>query len=293
MAISVNEIVTGRKTFFILPDTSLIPKDFLEEYFALGYECYFIEYDKRIDIKKKIDVILTLFKDVILFFNIDNDLAGVSWTDYIDDLVFHSTETNYFGVLYSKRQSAYDKAKIEKRYLYDMGLQCGCSQLEYKKKENFDLISKALYAVQAQGRRKTIRALCTSACTYTFFHEDKDHSISGRLQDISLSHFSLLAEKENFKIQLYEKIADIHFNIRGFLFKSDAILVMERPLEDKVLYVFSFVNSNGSNGLNERTKNLFVPILYNLISTNCMNLLDSEYRKLTGEKKPEIEETEE
>ena len=60
MGISVKEIVTGRKTFFVAPDTSLIPETYLEDYFALGYECYFVENDKRIRIEKKVDVILSL-----------------------------------------------------------------------------------------------------------------------------------------------------------------------------------------------------------------------------------------
>ena len=71
MGISIKEIVAGRKTFFITPDTSLIPEVFLEDYFALGYECYFIEYDKRISLKKKIDILISIFHDVIIFFNID------------------------------------------------------------------------------------------------------------------------------------------------------------------------------------------------------------------------------
>ena len=132
--------------------------------------------------------------------------------------------------------------------------------------------------------------MCTSACTYTFFHNDKNHSISGSLQDISLSHFSLLSNSEDFKIKLYEKISDISFNIKGFLFRSDAILVMERPVEDQMLYVFSFVNSNGSNGLNDRTRNLFVPVLYNLISTNCKDLIYECYRKQIGGAEPLNEE---
>ena len=53
MGISVKELVTGRKTFFITPDTSLIPETYLEDYFALGYECYFVEYDKRVKLEKK------------------------------------------------------------------------------------------------------------------------------------------------------------------------------------------------------------------------------------------------
>lgn len=279
MDVPVKEIVTGRKTFFILPDSSLMPNSFLEDFFALGYECYYIEYDKRIDTRKMIDVILSLFKDIIVFFNVDAYMENTKWDSYIEELLERSEDTPLFGVMYSKRQTSADKAMIEKRFLYDMGLRCGCVQLEYKKNENFDLLSRTLYANQAQGRRKTIRALCSSACTYTFFRDDKEHSISGTLQDISLSHFSILTEKEDFKVKLYEKITNIHFNIKGFLFQSDAILVMERPVEEKMLYVFSFVNSNGANGLNDRIKHLFIPVLYKMISTACIELIDEHYFK--------------
>ena len=52
MGITIKEIVTGRKTFFITPDMSLFPESFLEDYFALGYECYFVENDKHTSLQK-------------------------------------------------------------------------------------------------------------------------------------------------------------------------------------------------------------------------------------------------
>ena len=79
MDIPVNEIVTGRKTFFIMPDSSLMPNSFLEDFFSLGYECYYIEFDKRIDTKKMIEVILSLFKDIIVFFNVDSYVDDIKW----------------------------------------------------------------------------------------------------------------------------------------------------------------------------------------------------------------------
>lgn len=279
MDVPVSEIVTGRKTFFIYPDTSLLSKSFLEDFFALGYECYFIEHDKRMDVKRQIDIILSLFKDVIVFFNVDAEPpeSEKRWDSYIEDLLRKSKGIPLFGVIYSKRQTSADKAMIEKRYLYDMGLRCGCIQLEYKKNENFDLISRSLYANQAQGRRKTIRALCTSACTYKFLYGEKKEQYSGSLQDISVSHFSILIEGDPLPIKLYEKVSEIHFNIRGYLFHSDAILVMERPVGEKVLYIFSFVTSSGANGLEQRIRANLIPVLYDMISTNCLALLDQEY----------------
>ena len=280
MAISVNEIVTGRKTFFILPDTSLMPETFLEDYFALGYECYYVAYDKRVNLAKKIKVITSLFKDLIIFFNIDYNLPGYVWEDFIADYIHDNDNAASVGILYTKRQSKLEKNVLERKYLYEMGVRCGCIQLEYQKANNFELVGKILYANQAQGRRKTIRALCSSACTYTYTSGPYKDSITGTLQDISLSHFTVLVSGTGLEIKLYEKIADIHFNIRGFLFRSDAVLVMERPVNGDMLYVFAFVNSNGQNGLDERTRGLLIPALYKLLTVNCNTILDQMYEKM-------------
>ena len=279
MGISVNEIVTGRKTFFILPDTSLMPESYLEDYFALGYECYFIPFDKRYKMERKVKVITSLFKDLIMFFNIDYNLPNFDWDDYIYEYIHENNNADSVGVMYAKRQSKAEKALIERKYLYEMGIRCGCVQLEYQKNQNFELIGKILYANQAQGRRKTIRALCSSACTYTYTYGPYKDSITGTLQDISLSHFTVLVSGTGLEIKLYEKIPDIHFNIRGFLFRSDAVLVMERPVNGDMLYVFAFVNSTGQNGLESRTKGLLVPALYKLLSVNCNAILDQMYQK--------------
>ncbi len=283
MGLSVDEIVTGRKTFFILPDTSLMPESFLEDYFALGYECYYVAYDKRVKMEKKVKVITSLFKDLILFFNIDYNLPNFDWDDYIYNLVKERKLAGSVGIMYAKRQTKAEKSLIERRYLYEMGIRCGCVQLEYQKSQNFELVGKLLYANQAQGRRKTIRALCSSSCTYTYTYGPYKDSITGGLQDISLSHFTILVTGAGLEIKLYEKIADIHFNIRGFLFRSDAVLVMERPVNGAILYVFAFVNSSGSNGLDSRTRGLLIPALYKLLSANCNTILDNMYEQLSDD----------
>ena len=293
MGISVNEIVTGRKTFFILPDTSLMPESYLEDYFALGYECYYVPFDKRVNIKKKVKVITSLFKDLIIFFNIDYNLPNFDWDDYIYEYIHENNNAESVGIMYAKRQTKAEKALIERKYLYEMGIRCGCIQLEYQKAHNFELVGKILFANQAQGRRKTIRALCSSACTYTYTYGPYKDSITGTLQDISLSHFTILVTGDGLEIKLYEKLADIHFNIRGFLFRSDAVLVMERPVNGDMLYVFAFVNATGTNGLDHRTKGLLGPALYKLMSVNCNVILDQMYEQLNeAEKVDELESAE-
>ena len=265
-----------------------MPESYLEDYFALGYECYYVAYDKRINMEKRVRVITSLFKDLIIFFNIDYNLPNFDWEDFITDYIEANNNAASVGIMYTKRQTKDEKNRLERKFLYEMGIRCGCVQLEYQKAQNFELIGKILYANQAQGRRKTIRALCTSACTYTYTYGPYKDSITGTLQDISLSHFTVLVSGTGLEIKLYEKIADIHFNIRGFLFRSDAVLVMERPVNGDMLYVFAFVTPSGSNGLDERTRGLLIPALYKLLSVNCNTVLDQMYEKI-NEAEPVVE----
>ena len=286
MEVPVNEIVTGRKCFFILPDPSLMPIPFLEDFFALGFECYYIGNDGRVPVQKKIETILKLFKDVIFFINVDYELSGFQWPEYIYELLHKQKATQeQFGILFLKRQSNVEIETLKKLYFDELGLKLGHIQLEYQKKNNLGIVAKALFNIQAQGRRKTIRALCSSACTYKLDYEKE--SFSGSLQDISLSHFSILVKDAPLPVKLYEKVHDIHFNIRGSFFHSDAILVMQRTVGTANLYVFAFVTQTGANGLDERTKSLLVPVLYNMISTNCIGLLEKHYHDDDGKKEEE------
>lgn len=297
MGISVNEIVTGRKTFFILPDTSLMPPSYLEDLFALGFECYYISHDTRIKTEKKIETILSLFKDVILYINIDYELPDVNWNSLIYDLVQGQGKGDSIGIMYAKRQSRGEKEKIEHHFINEIGIKCGCIQLEYQKKQNFELIAKALYANQAQGRRKAIRAICSPACTYTIYNKQKQETISGALQDISLSHFTILVQEGDLQIKLYEKILDIHFNLKGFFFRSDAVLFVERKLDKGILYVFAFTDPAGASGLDYKTKAFLVPHLYKMVSSYSNALLEQSYKtppltSASGESIPAIKEVE-
>ena len=284
MDVPVNEIVTGRKCFFILPDLSLMPESFVTDLFALGFECYYIGNDGRADIKKKIDSILTLFKDVILYINIDYEIYDLKWPEYIRELLTKKATRDQFGIVFSKRQSAAENQNIEQIYFKILELQKGFIQLEYQRKFNFEIIARTLFNNQAQGRRKAIRAICSKACTYKFNYGENNDAFFGSLQDISLSHFTILVEDKPLPIKLYEKIHDIHFSIKGYLFQSDAILVMERPVDEKkLLYVFSFVTSTGANGLDDKTKAIIVPVLHEMVSVNCIELLKAEYLKETPE----------
>ena len=240
---------------------------------------------------EKIESILTLFKDVIIYINIDYEIYDLRWPEYIGKLLAKKATKEQIGIMFAKRQSAVENKNIELTYFKELQLQRGYIQLEYQKKYNFEIIARTLFANQAQGRRKAIRALCSKACTYKFTFGENNENFFGSLQDISLSHFTILVENDPLPIKLYEKILNIHFSLKGTLFQSDAILVMERAVgENNRLYVFSFVNSTGANGLDDRTKSIIVPVLHDMVSINCIELLKAEYQKVTPEEKQETAE---
>ena len=63
----VDEIIKGRKTFFIAPDRSLLPQGLLEECLTMGYECYFIDNDIFLSIETKVEIILSIFSFLLNF----------------------------------------------------------------------------------------------------------------------------------------------------------------------------------------------------------------------------------
>jgi hypothetical protein len=268
----VQEIIKGRKTFFIAPDRTLFPQSYLEEYLTLGYECYFIDTDIFLPMKEKVDIILSVFKDSILFFNIDAPIQGASWIEIIHDMQVKYPSA-LFGVLYAKRHSQTERQSLEHQYLYTMGIQCGCIQLEYQKRENFQIIEQVLYANQAMGRRKYVRALCSSSCLFSFTL-DKQGTIQDKLTDISISHFSFVVPDGRLQLADYEKVSDIVFTIHGLRFRSDAVLYMTRPVENGILFVFAFQSKSGQSGLDPVNKQLITPKLYELMIDNCMDLLN-------------------
>lgn len=277
MTAQAKDIIAGRKVFFITPDASLIPQNFCEEYLGVGYECYFVENDKKIPLEKKIEMIVNLFKDVILFFNIDAEIPGISWQTFVGRINRKFNGQIPIGCLYGKRQSIEEKRKIERRYLYDLALAIGCIELEYRKNLNYPIIEKVLYAFQATGRRKNVRAIGTNTCTFTFKYKKKTYS--GTLQDISLSHFSFIMPPDTLEIKEYERLDEINFIVRGCHFTSNAVLFMERETEHgNKLFVFTFITETGSSGMDMTLRQRFTPVLYQLMSENCSSLLDGIYK---------------
>ena len=269
-------IIEGRKTFFVVPDATLLPETFLEDFMARGYETYIIGDDRYCPLKAKVEVIIETFTDSILFFYIDMQIKGVKWEKYIKELQEKYMGRILIGVLYAKRQSEEEKNRLEKYYLFDVGIQCGCIGLEYQKMKNFALIDKVMYANQACGRRKNIRAICDTRSKVSFV--SKHGQVKGRILDVSLSHFSCIFEK-TLDIQMYEKVPKMLININGLHFVSDAILVMQRKKNGVLLNVFVFSNSMGQQGVESDLEPRLIERIYQMTSDKAKSLMRYKFEE--------------
>ena len=271
---SIKHIIEGRKTFFIVPDVSLLPETYLEDYMARGYETYIIGDDRYCPLETKIDIIIKTFTDSIIFFYIDTLVDGIDWHIYIRELQERYREKVLLGVLYAKRPSDDQKKRLEKYYLFDVGIQCGCISLEYQKAKNFALIDKVMFANQACGRRKNVRAICDNNSKVNF--ETKKGLFKGTVLDVSMSHFSCVFENPP-DIPLYEKIRHMMVNINGLHFSTDAILLMNREINGQNMYIFVFANSLGQQGLEADVRPRLLQKIYQMVSEKAKKLMWTKF----------------
>lgn len=276
----LSEFVKGRKTFFITPDSALFSQTFMEEYLSRDYECYFITNDINVPIQTKVKVILSLFQDPIIFFNVDYNIEGFDWHSFIAEIQA-SYPSARIGIMYAKRKLPMDKTLIEKEYNLKLGIQAGCIQLDYQKNNNFVIMEKVLFANQANGRRKNVRVVCLNNSSFNL-DDGHGHVTTYWLNDISISHFSFTIPEDQPQLDLkeYEKVENLSFVVKGMRFTSDATLFMKRQTASGILYVFAFIDREGKVGLDDMRKKLMLQKMYGMLNDACSTILERTYEKI-------------
>ncbi len=272
----------GRKTFFIAPDVSLLPESYLEDYLVHGYETYIIANTKDCPLADKVDAIVSTFVDSIIFFYVDSNIDSIEWPTYIKQIHEEHGDKVLMGVLYSKRPNDEIKGLMERYYLYELGLPCGCVALEYQHSKNFELIDRVMYANQASGRRKLIRAPCDENSNLRF--DLYGERYKGKIQDVSLNHFSCVVGESPKEIPLYEKIENIQMQINGISFHTDAVLIMQRETENGLLYIFLFTKKGGALGLDSEINRRLRQKLYQMVTGNTKSILKVLFDKSKDDK---------
>lgn len=241
------ELYQGVKTFFVAPDLSLMPEGFLPHFFLHGFEAYYLMDDQYLDMETKVRVLFSLFSDFLLFFNIDRRLGKIEWPKAIGAIKRDNGERAKIGVLYSGYIEESTRRSIEKTYLYDIGICCGCIPLAYKKQKNLALLQSVLVANEANGRRKSLRAICGSTCAFNLVIRGIKYV--GEIRDISVSHFSCAFDGPDPELAMYEKARGFQLNLSGIICAVDGVVFTKRMIAGSMLYVFVFRNSRDREGL--------------------------------------------
>lgn len=250
----------GRKTFFIAPDTSLIPKNYLEEFLLHGYQTYIINDDYECPMQTKINEIIRLFPDSILYFNIDASIDGIEWKTYIRNLYNSVGKDILIGIFYINRKNPHEEEDLTNYYVRNIGITAGCFALSARNHENFDSIFKVLEQTGSKGRRNLVRAKCDSSSSVSFTCGGENYS--GSILDISLTHFRCNLSENSDKFKIFDKIRNISLSANGTDFTSDAVMIARRNIDGQDVCVFMFIKHDDTPELDKETEKILNQKIY-------------------------------
>ena len=250
-----NVDILGRKVFFVTPPSSLVTEEFLETFFAHGYEVYVVENDDGHSMKDKIEHIVRLYPGSMIFCYIDREVAGVDWKGFISDLQRAHGADCLFGVVHDKRADEREDRKIKEYYQFEAGVRCGCVPLEKDNKVNFDRFEQIFELNGALGRRKLIRVICDESSFATL--RIGSMTVRAKVLDVNMSHFSCDLTGKNIDFSIYDKVLGASLIINGMHFETDTVLIMKRDKSGVNMHIFMFTQPDGTPELvGEKRANL-------------------------------------
>ncbi|MDR1099428.1 MAG: PilZ domain-containing protein [Treponema sp.] len=218
---------SGKKVFILYPH-SVIHEEMLDILIMNGFETYTLRDHKRA-VK-----ILEYFPDSIMFINIDEGLPEPQWEAYIRALRENpKTAETRLGIL-SYNQ---DRTLMEK-YLMTLSVPCGYIQLKLGIQESTKIILTALYANEAKGRRKYIRAFCEDDSYTTMNYKCLEGLFQGKILDISSA--GIAARIPGFPpMPSNSVLRGVQMKLRGGMVMIDAILMGKRQ-DDRNVCILIF-----------------------------------------------------
>ncbi len=261
---ALSDVRSGIKTFFVVPELSVFPEECLKTFCLHGYEAYYLHDDPYCPLVSKIHLIISAFAETILFFNIDRRIQGIDWAAFIRKLQYTYRDKVRIGVTFQKLNNPEETRRLERLYLYDIGITCGCIPIEYQKGKNLPLFLSVLAANKANGQRKHLRAVCSDAFRMNLGF--KGRSFACAIRDISLSHFSCVFQGEEPEIPVMEKIQDIQMNLRGTRCTVNAVLCLKREIGGDRIHVFVFRTQDDRDGLDYEQQERVNAVVFNYFS---------------------------
>jgi hypothetical protein len=218
---------SGKKIFLLYPH-SVIRDDMLDVLIMGGYETYTL-----LD-EKKATKLLAKFPDSIMFVNIDEGMKEKDWEIYIKSIQAESKIKNCRLGIMSYNQDV----DLMKKYLMEVGVQCGYVQLKLGLQESTKIIINVLEANEARGRRKFIRAECADDINATINYTTDYGVFRGKILDISAA--GIAAKFDSIaKIPVNSVLPGVQLRLRGGIVMADMIYLGSRP-NDKLVQILLF-----------------------------------------------------
>lgn len=237
----------GKKVIFLYPQ-SVIQEKLITQIVRNEYEVYLIhDHEKNLKFIRK-------YNNSILFINIDAGLKEEEWEKYIRNIINNNHTKNVrIGIL-----SYDDDKELAKKYLMDIGVQCGFIRLKLGVKESTSIILKTLEVNEAKGQRKYIRVSCKEHKNASFNLKIEDDVFSGNITDISSVGMAISFNKP---IQLKVKtlLSDIQLRLKGIICMVTGVVIAIREGE-KNTYVIMFAKN-----MHEDTKNKIYHYIYSIL----------------------------
>lgn len=218
----------GKKVFFLYPP-SVIKDELISRLRDKEFEIYMFSD------MNKINRIIRLHPDSICFVNIDTGMEEPKWEEWIRATIADPAlaELKLGIVTYNSDE------QLQKKYLMDIGLQCGFIKLKLGLEESTRILIATLQANEAKGRRKYVRATCSQDSISSVNIRTGAIETSGKIFDISVVGFSCILNPDP-GFMKNSLISDIQLKLRASLVRASAIVFGSRVVEDQTMYVMIF-----------------------------------------------------
>lgn len=264
----------GRKTFFFAADDVLIPGACLERLMKHGFEAYLVEDNASAPLEDKVQSVIRLFPDAILFFNIDASVRGINWNQFIRDLVASGAGNVLVGVVYKKRSPEED-ARLKAFYERELRVTAGCLMLDSGEEGIFQSVREVLARNGARGRRNLVRADCDANSSVTFKYNGAP--CSARLLDINVTHFLCDMRGQVTPMPMFQKIKGATLHINDLDLQSNAVLIMKRQSVESNLCIFMFIKEDDTPDLDRESVIRLNKKIYEIVTNKNMSLLKSAF----------------
>jgi hypothetical protein len=218
----------GKKVFFLYPPP-VIQDEMLDMLVMNGFETYVLkDHERALRILQK-------FSESVLFINLDAAIKEPEWAKYVQKI---QCSPKMKGTALGIFSSSNDML-LKQKYLNDLGVQCGFVHLKIGVKESTKIVIQMLDALEARGRRNSIRVSCESDPNAKMNYKSLSQTMYyGKILDLSSAGFAALIPKFN-EVAVNTMLKEVQLILRGSLVMVDAILMGNRKDNENV-HIFVF-----------------------------------------------------